>query len=165
MYQIGDKIVHPMHGAGTVEDIVVRRVDGEEREYYVLRLPSGGMVVMIPVAASEKLGVRAVCDAPRAEAVLAAVETAEVAMTANWNQRYRENTQRIKSGDLDEVARVVKGLTLRERQQGLSTGERKMLHAARNILLSELMLARGASYEQTEHELDCALGRAARAEI
>ena len=86
-------------------------------------------------------------------------------MTANWNQRYRENTQRIKSGDLDEVARVVKGLTLRERQQGLSTGERKMLHAARNILLSELMLARGASYEQTEHELDCALKRAARAEI
>lgn len=165
MYQIGDKIVHPMHGAGTVENIVTRKIDGEAREYYVLRLPSGGMVVMIPVAASEKLGVRAVCDAPRAEAVLAAVETAETTMSANWNQRYRENTQRIKSGDLDEVARVVKGLTLRERRQGLSTGERKMLHAARNILLSELMLARGASYEQTEHELDCALERAARAEI
>lgn len=157
MYQIGDRIVHPMHGAGMIEDIIKKDIDGEEREYYVLKLPVGDMVILVPTGSIEQIGVRDVIDALRADEVIHSVETAEIDMTRNWSRRYHENVLRLKSGDLDEVVKVIKGLTLREYQHGLSTGERKMLHSARNILLSELVLAKNTSFEEMETVLDDAL--------
>ena len=157
MFQIGDKVVHPMHGGGVVDSIVQRKVDGVVREYFVLKLPNRSMVVMIPTENYEEIGVRPVVAAEHADRVLAAIPTIEVQMTANWNHRYRENMERLKSGDLFEVARVIKGLSLRDARRGLSTGERKMLHSARQILISEIVLAKSVSYEAAEADLDTAL--------
>ena len=157
MFRPGDKIVHPMHGAGIVDSIVSQKVNGVTQDYYILKLPVGGMVVMIPTATSQAIGVRPVMDAKAADAVIAAIPDLEVDMTPGWNQRYRENMTRLKSGDLMEVAAVVKGLSRRDEARGLSTGERKMLHTARQILLSELVLAHGSSYEEMESRVNSAL--------
>ena len=156
-FQIGDKVVHPMYGAGVLESVVQKKVDGVTREYYIMKLPQRSMVVMIPTENSEEIGVRPVIDREQADKLLAAIPGIQVEMTANWNHRYRENLERLKSGDLLEVARVIKGLSARDAKRGLSTGERKMLHAAKQILISELVLSTSQSYEDVEHELDTAL--------
>ncbi len=157
MFQVGDKIVHPMHGAGVIDEIIDQDVDGTTRAYYLLRLPPSGMVVMIPVANSAEIGVRAVVDYEEASQVMDELANIQVDMTQNWNRRYRENMLRIKSGDLREVAWVVKGLILRDGERGLSTGERKMLHSAKQIFLSELVLAQSISYEEAEERIYVAL--------
>ncbi len=157
MFQIGDKIVHPMHGAGIVDSIVQKRVNGVVREYYILKLPVGGMLVMIPTENCDEIGVRPICQKDEADRVLEAIPEIEVDMTANWNRRYRENMLRLKSGDLLEVARVIKSLMLREGTRGLSTGERKMLHSAKQILISEIVLSQNCSYEDVETRINGAL--------
>ena len=156
-FQIGDKVVHPMYGAGILESVVQKKVSGVTREYYIMKLPERSMVVMIPVENSEEIGVRPVVDRARADAVLAAIPGIQVEMTSNWNHRYRENMERLKSGDLLEVARVVKGLTVRDTARGLSTGERKMLHSAKQILISEIVMCQSSSYEDVEACIDHAL--------
>lgn len=158
MFQVGDKVVHPMHGAGVVESIVQKKVDGVMRDYYILRLANRSMVVMIPTDSSEEIGVRPIVDGAQADRVLAAIPSIQVEMTANWNHRYRENMERMKSGDLFEVAWVIKGLTARDQARGLSTGERKMLHSAKQILISEIVLAKSVSYESAEEALNTAPG-------
>ena len=125
VYRVGDKIVHPMHGAGIIDSIVSRKMNGVQREYYQMRLPAGSMLVMIPTDHTDEIGVRPVIDQEEALHVMDALGSIEVDMSQNWNHRYRENMTRIKSGDLLEVARVVKGLMLRDEHRGLSTGERK----------------------------------------
>lgn len=157
MFQVGDKIVHPMHGAGVIDSIVTKKVNGVVREYYILKLPVGGMLVMIPTSNSEEIGVRPVVDKDEADRLIASMPDIEVDMTQNWNRRYRENMMRIKSGDLLEVAKVVKGLMLRDVDRGLSTGERKMLHLAKQILISELVLSQNTSYEDVEARINTAL--------
>ena len=156
-FRVGDRIAHPMHGAGVIDSIETRRVNGHDRQYYVLKLPVGDMLVMVPVDTCEAIGVRPIVKPDEAEKILGAIPGMVVEMTANWNKRYRENMQRIKSGDLMEVASVVKGLMLRDRERGLSTGERKMLHSARQILVSELVLSECASYEEVEAPRDSAM--------
>lgn len=157
MFQVGDKIVHPMHGAGVIDSIVTKKVNGVVREYYILKLPVGGMLVMIPTSNSEEIGVRPVVDKDEADRLIASMPDIEVDMTQNWNRRYRENMMRIKSRDLLEVAKVVKGLMLRDVDRGLSTGERKMLHSAKQILISELVLSQNTSYEDVEARINTAL--------
>lgn len=157
MFQVGDKIVHPMHGAGVVDSIVTKKVDGVSREYYIMKLPIGGMLVMIPVLNSEDIGVRAIVSSEEAERIIAAIPGIEVDMISNWNQRYRENMLRLKSGDLLEVARVVKCLVRRDSERGLSTGERKMLYSAKQILISELVLSQDGAYDEMEARINQAL--------
>lgn len=157
MYQVGDKVVHPMHGAGVIDSIVQQKVAGKVQDYYLLKLSAGSMMVMIPTSSTDEIGVRPVVTGEQAEDILNAMEHLEVDMTQNWNRRYRENMVRLKSGDLLEVARVIKGLMARESQKGLSNGERKMLHIARQILISELVLAQSLPYEAVEASVDSAL--------
>ena len=154
MYQIGDKVVHPMHGAGVIDSIVRKKVAGKVQDYYLLKLSTGSMMVMIPTEHSDEIGVRPVVSGQEATHILSEMEDIQVDMTSNWNQRYRENMLRIKSGDLLEVAKVVKGLMYRETQKGLSTGERKMLHSAKQILISELVLAQSMPYEAVEERVN-----------
>ena len=156
-FQIGDKVVHPMYGAGVLESVVQKKVDGVVREYYIMKLPKRSMVVMIPTEGSEEIGVRPIMNQDQAGQLLAAIPGIQVEMTTNWNHRYRENLERLKSGDLLEVARVIKGLTMRESKRGLSTGERKMLHSAKQILISELVLSQNTSYEDVEARINTAL--------
>ena len=143
MYTIGDRIVHPMHGAGIIEDIVSRRINAAVREYYVFRVPTGSVEVLIPVEGCDSLGVRPVIDRPEAEALLADFAALDVEPSANWNRRYRDNMDRLRSGKPTEVARVVRCLMLREYNHTLSSVERRMLISAKQILLSELALATG----------------------
>lgn len=159
LFQIGDKVVHPMHGAGIVESIVQKKVNGVMRDYYVLKLPVRAMVVMIPTENSEEIGVRPIVDREQADRVLEEIGSLQVEMTQNWNRRYRENMERLKSGDLFQVACVVKGLMLRDVDRGLSTGERKMLHSAKQILISELVLSQNTSYEDVEARINTALAQ------
>ena len=157
MFRIGDKIVHPMHGAGVVDGIVQRKVNGVVRDYYTLKLPIGGMLVMIPTDHCDQIGVRAILSGDEAEQILDRLSDVQVEMQSNWNHRYRENMERLKSGDLMEVAKVVKGLAQREKRRGLSNGERKMLHSAKQILVSEIGLAQSISYQEAEDRLEAAL--------
>ncbi len=157
MYSPGDVIVHPMHGAGRIEEIVEQKVSGETRRYYVLQIPTGNVRVMLPVDSCDTIGIRPVINAAEARGVLEEFAKIEVDPVQNWNRRYRENMLRLKSGRLDEVSRVVKSLMVRESEHGLSTGERKMLSTAKQILLSELVLATNESYETLEHALEAGL--------
>lgn len=157
MFQIGDKIVHPMHGAGVVESIVMKKINGVAREYYTLKIPVGNMLVMVPTANSKEIGVRPVVNRVEADRIIASIPGIEIENTKNWNRRYRENMLRLKSGDLTEVARVVKSLAIRDSEHGLSTGERKMLHSAKQILISEIVLSQNCSYEDVEARINTAL--------
>ncbi len=157
MFQIGDKIVHPMHGAGIVESIVQKKVNGVVREYYVLKLPVRAMVVMVPTEHCEEIGVRPILEPEQAARVMEALPSIQVEMTQNWNRRYRENMERLKSGNLLEVARVIKGLMQRDVARGLSTGERKMLHSAKQILISEIVMCQGGSYDAVEERINRAM--------
>jgi len=154
LYNIGDRIVHPLHGAGTIDGITSRIIDGTELEYYILKLPSNSMTLMVPVATSTQIGIRNVISRKRAEELLSLISSTEIEETANWNKRYRENAARIKSGEHLEVIRVMKSLIYRDRNHGLSTGERKMLHSAKQILLTELVLALDTTYPELEKKID-----------
>lgn len=159
MFCVGEKIVHPMHGAGVVESIVENKIDGIIRQYYVMRLPVRAMVVMIPTHNCAEIGVRPITDKIGAEKLLNDLLNVRVDMEQNWNRRYRENMERLKSGDLLEVAKVIKSLMIRDAERGLSNGERKMLHSAKEILISELVLALDDTYENTETRVITALSK------
>ena len=141
MFQIGDRIVHPLHGAGVIEDIVERTIDGAPQQYYAMRPMLGDTQLFIPVDACGKLGVRPVCSRDEAEQLLQRLGRVTRSEEKGWNQRYRENMLHIRSGNLSEVAQVIKSLAARDRERGLSTGEKKMLVSARQILASELSVA------------------------
>lgn len=154
MFNIGDKVVYPMHGAGVIESIEEKEILGERKKYYVMRMPIGDMKVMIPMNNVKNIGLREVVDEETVERVIARLRNRDKGLTANWNRRYRANMDKMKSGDIYEVADVVRSLMLRDREKGLSTGERKMLDNARQILISELVLAKGIKEEQAFSLLD-----------
>ena len=149
MFNVGDKIVYPMHGAGTIDSIEEKDILGEKQSYYILRMP-GGVKVMIPTAKAEEVGVRNVIDKSSADRVISVLEQNETDMDKNWNKRYRDNMDKMKSGDIYEVADVVRNLSFKQKEKGLSTGEKKMLNNAKQILVSELVLAEHASQEEVE---------------
>lgn len=144
MFGIGDKVVYPMHGAGVIEAIEEREVLGELRQYYVMHIPVGNMKVFIPLNNVEQLGIRQVITRSEVPNVLKILESESDQPALAWNRRYRANLDRIKSGDIYAVAEVVRSLSRREREKGLSTGEKKMYENAYQILISELVLAEGA---------------------
>ena len=154
MYNIGDTIVHPMHGAGTIESITTRIIDGKELDYYIFKLPTGSMTLMIPVATSSNIGIRKVISFERAKELLSLIPEIEIDESSNWNKRYRENAARIKTGILEEVIAVMKSLAFRDYKSGLSTGERKMFLSTRQILFSELTLALNTELPCVEKEVD-----------
>ena len=150
MYDIGDKVVYPMHGAGTIEGIEQREIMGEKKNYYVLIIPVGDMKVMVPVDKADEVGLREVIKEKEADEVLKEFKNYKTEHDCNWNKRYRDNMTRIKSGDIYEVARVVKNLMCREMEKGLSTGEHKMLSNAKHILISELVVAKNKEKSEIE---------------
>jgi len=157
MFSIGELIVHPMHGAGVIDDIVQEKVAGVLQEYYVFKMPMGGLILKIPTANAHMIGVRGILSRQEVADLLEAIPEIPVDTNANWNKRYQENMLRLKSGNLYEVARVIKSLMHRDLLRGLSTGERKMLHNARQIMLSEIVLVEDCDYKEIESRLDCAM--------
>ncbi len=151
MYNIGDKIVYPMHGAGVIESIEERDVLGKKQSYYVMKISSSGeMKVMIPMENCDEIGVRFVIDKEEGAKVLEAFRNAPVCENANWNKRHRENMQKIKTGDIYQVLDVVKELMYRDKSKGLSTSERKMLNNAKQIMVSELVMSKVAGQNDIE---------------
>ncbi|HCJ09893.1 MAG TPA: CarD family transcriptional regulator [Clostridiales bacterium] len=150
MFKVGDKVVYPMHGAGIIEAIEEREILGKKKMYYIMRLPLGDMKVMIPTDNVEEIGLREIISRDEVKKVLEVLKTPKTKMSSNWNRRYRANMQKIKSGNIYEVAEVVRNLQIRDIEKGLSTGERKMLSNAKQILISELVLADNMTEEEAE---------------
>ena len=149
MFNVGDKIVYPMHGAGTIDAIEEKDILGERQAYYIIKMP-GEVKVMVPTAKAEEIGVRNIINKENAGKVFQILEENETEMSNNWNKRYRDNMDKIKSGDIYEIADVVRNLSFKQKEKGLSTGEKKMLGNAKQILVSELVLAEHASQEEVE---------------
>ncbi len=150
MFSVGDKIVYPMHGAGVIESIEEREILGQKQDYYVVKMPVGDMKVMIPTHNVEGIGIREVIESCDVDKVYEILQDQSINVTNNWNKRYRENMTKIKTGNIYEVADVVRILMKRDREKGLSTGERKMLNSARQILISELVLAENTNQIEIE---------------
>ena len=141
MFKIGDKVVYPMHGAGTIVAIEDREILGKKHEYYVLLLPINKLKVMIPVKKADEVGVRKIMEISEMEEVLEILSSEEkFKMPTNWNRRYRFNLDKIKSGNLIEIAGVIKSLEKLDSKKSLSTGEKKILNEARIIIISEMAL-------------------------
>jgi CarD family transcriptional regulator len=140
MYKIGDKIVYPMHGAGIIEAIEEREIFEEIKPYYIMQIVSEGLQILIPVDKVDDIGVRTIVTQPVIDEMIETLKLPMDEMEKNWNRRYREHLERLKTGDIFEVAKVVKNLILLDRLKGLSTGEKKMLNNARNFIVSEMVL-------------------------
>ena len=149
MFNIGDKVVYPMHGAGIIEGIEEKNILGEKQNYYIIKMP-GEVKVMVPTAKASDVGVRDIIDSNTAIKVFKVLETNSTEMSMNWNKRYRDNMEKMKSGDIYEVADVVRNLSFKQKEKGLSTGEKKMLLNAKQILVSELTLAGNSKKEEIE---------------
>lgn len=154
MFNIGDKIVYPMHGAGIIEGIEEKEILGKKRKYYIMRMPMGDMKVMVPIDSIEDIGIREIIDDEQIEEVLAVLADDQSKMPQNWNRRYRANMDKIKSGDIYEIACVVRNLIIRDREKGLSTGERKMLNNAKQMLISEIVLAKNLVETEAENLIE-----------
>ena len=150
MFNVGDKVVYPMHGAGTIDSIDKKNILDEEVEYINISMP-GGVKVMVPSNQASKQGLRNIISQNDVEKVFCVLETDETAMSDNWNKRYRDNMDKMKSGDIYEVADVVRNLSFKQKEKGLSTGEKKMLNNAKQILVSELVLTEHATQDEIEN--------------
>lgn len=153
MFKVGEKVVYPVHGAGIIESIEQQEVLGEIRSYYVLKLSTGGLKVLVPVDGVEHAGLRSICSCAVLEEVRAILCAEPSPWEDNWNRRYRTNMDKIKSGDIKEIAEVVRNLTLRDMGRGLSSGEKRMLDNAKKILISEIVLAKSITAEDAAEEL------------
>ena len=138
MFNVGDKIVHPMHGAGTISAIEEKNICNETEQYYIISMP-GEVKVMVPISKAEQIGVRSIINETDVPKVLGILEEDETEMSNNWNKRYRDNMDKMRSGNIYEVADVVRNLSFKQKEKGLSTGEKKMLNSAKQILVSELV--------------------------
>ena len=153
MFNVGDKIVYPMHGAGVIDAIEEKDILGEKQAYYILKMP-GEVKVMVPTAKADEVGVRNIIDKESADKVFGVFEKDETEMDKNWNKRYRENMDKMKSGNIYEIADVVRNLSFKQKEKGLSTGEKKMLYNAKQILVSELVFAENSTQNEVEELID-----------
>ena len=154
MYQVGDKVVYPHHGAGTV----VKKEEREEsegfREYLTIQILHNDMTVNVPADNAEKVGLRKVINEETVKEVVKALTGNGTTMPKNWNRRFKHNRDKMKTGDIFELAEVVRNLAVRNNEKGLSTGEKQMFVKAKKILISELMYAKGLDEEETAEWLD-----------
>ncbi|MBR3133181.1 MAG: CarD family transcriptional regulator [Clostridia bacterium] len=153
MFNVGDEVVYPMHGAGKIMAIEDKSILGEKQSYYIIKMP-GEVKVMVPTTKAEDIGVRSIIDKESADKVIGILEQESTEMSVNWNKRYRDNMERMKTGDIYEVADIVRNLSFKQKEKGLSTGEKKMLLNARQILVSELVLAEKMELNEIEEMVD-----------
>ena len=154
MYKVGDKVVYPHHGAGTVVKKEQREVLGQKREYLTIKILHNDMTVNVPAENCETVGLRKVINEDTVKEVVKALTGTGTTMPKNWNRRFKHNRDKMKTGDIFELAEVVRNLSLRDRDKGLSTGEKQMFVKAKKILISELMYAKGMDEEETAEWLD-----------
>jgi CarD family transcriptional regulator len=154
LFDIGDKVVYPHHGAGTVVSKDERVVLGQKREYLTIRILHNDMTVNVPTENAERVGLRWVIDQQMVEVVVKALSGGSTDMPKNWNRRFKHNRDKMKTGDILELAEVVRNLALRDHEKGLSTGEKQMYVKAKRILASELMYAKDMSEDEAHDWLE-----------
>jgi CarD family transcriptional regulator len=154
LFKVGDKVVYPHHGAGTVVKKEQREVLGQKREYLTIKILHNDMTVNVPCENAEKVGLRRVIDELMVEKVLKALQGSGTVMPKNWNRRFKHNRDKMKTGDIFELAEVVRNLSLRDHEKGLSTGEKQMFVKAKKILASELMYAKAMDEDEAAAWLD-----------
>ncbi len=154
MFDVGDKVVYPHHGAGTVVKKEKREVLGQTRDYLTIQILHNDMTVNVPVENAEQVGLRTVIDEDLVNTVVKALTAGESEMPKNWNRRFKHNRDKMKTGDIFELAEVVKNLSLRDHEKGLSTGEKQMFVKAKKILASELMYAKAVDEEEAAEWLE-----------
>ena len=153
-FKVGETVVYPHHGAATIEEIVNRKIKGVDPEYLVLKVNQGDLVIQVPAANVESVGVRDVVDDIGVAEVLDVLRQAEVEEPSNWSRRFKANQEKISNGDIVRVSEVVRDLSRRDANKGLSAGEKRMLMKARQILTSELALARSIDEDEAGVLLD-----------
>jgi len=153
-YRVGDTVVYPHHGAAVIEKRETRNLAGEERDYLVLRLTYGDLTLMVPADATDEVGLRDVVSKQQVDQVFELLKARDGSMPTNWSRRFKANYEKLKSGDIFQVAEVVRNLALREQEKGLSAGEKRMLTKSMQILVSELSAAVKKSEEATEALID-----------
>jgi CarD family transcriptional regulator len=154
LFKVGDKVVYPHHGAGTVVKKEQREVLGQKREYLTIKILHNDMTVQVPCENAEQVGLRRVIDEVMVEKVLKALQGSGTLMPKNWNRRFKHNRDKMKTGDIFELAEVVRNLSLRDHEKGLSTGEKQMFVKAKKILASELMYAKAMDEDEAGVWLD-----------
>ena len=164
-FECGDNVVYPHHGAGKVLKKEVRKMFGTEREYLTIKILHNDMTVMVPCENAGLAGLRRVIDQETVEKVLGVPQDDISEMPKNWNRRFKHNRDKIKTGDIYELAEVVRNLAIREHEKGLSTGEKQMFTRAKKILASELMYALDKDEDEAEEHLDNLLAEAAGAKV
>jgi CarD family transcriptional regulator len=158
-FEVGDNVVYPHHGAGKVVKKEDKKIMGEVREYLTIKILHNDMTVMVPCENAGKAGLRRVIDEETVQKVLGVLEDECSEMPKNWNRRFKHNRDKIKTGDIYELAEVVRNLAIREQDKGLSTGEKQMYTRAKKILASEMMYALELDEEGAEAHLDQILTR------
>ncbi|MEJ7765315.1 MAG: CarD family transcriptional regulator [Acidimicrobiales bacterium] len=156
-FDVGDRVVYPQHGAAVIEKKESKSFFGEDREYLVLKVAFGDLTVMVPADNTDEVGLREVINDEEVEEVFAVLRKKEARMPTNWSRRYKNHVEKLKSGDIYQVAEVVRNLSIRDKDKGLSAGEKRMLNRARQILVSELTFALEVDEETAEKRLDDAL--------
>ena len=157
-YKVGDNVVYPHHGAGEVLKKERKEVLGEMREYLTIQIHHSHMTVMVPTESVDRAGLRKVIDEKTVRRVLKVLQEDVSQMPKNWNRRFKYNREKIRTGDVFELAEVVRNLSIRDGEKGLSTGEKQMYSRAKKILASEFMYARDLSETEAEEYLDDILG-------
>ena len=158
MFKIGDKIVYPMHGAGIIDSVQTKEFLGEEKEYFILKMPIGNMDISIPKANINKMNIRDVISKKEGEEILAILEEDPEELNSNWNLRYRENQEILKTGDIFKIAVMVRDLVALDDDKGLSTTEKKLLNRARRIMASELVMSGSLEKDEAEKMIDESIG-------
>ena len=165
MFKVGDKVVYPMHGAGVIEKIEEREILGHRDQYYIMRLSVGDMKVMVPKSNAEEVGLRPVISPEEVPAVYEVLKGEKTAMSQNWNRRYRANMEKLKTGDVFTVAEVVRNLGLRDKEKGLSTGERHVGERQADPLQRSCALSRTSQQRRSRPASRPYSTRASRASI
>ena len=158
-FRVGDKVVYPHHGAAIIEKVEEKDLLGEKRDYFIIKLAYGDLTLMVPTDATEDVGLREVTPAKDMPKLFKLLKKHEpMTNTTNWSRRFKANVEKLRSGDIYQVAEVVRTLHQRDREKGLSAGEKRMLTKARQILVSELTFSNDCNEEQAEKMLDEVLG-------
>lgn len=157
MYQVGDRVVYPMQGAGTIVAVEKKELLGMEKEFYILQMPIANIRISIPVDQIDNIGIRPVMSKKDGQRVIEILKDQRTEMSENWSQRYRENMENLKTGDPFEMAEVIRNLQLRDLEKGLSTSEKKMLSKTKKMLISELIIVGSLTVEEAGDLIDEAI--------
>ncbi|MCZ6777449.1 MAG: CarD family transcriptional regulator [Acidobacteria bacterium] len=157
-FKVGDKVVYPNHGIGVIEDIAMRAENGGDSAFYCLRIYSNKSTVMVPTANTDQVGLRKVVSKKQLDRVFRILRSSDMTVASDWKGRYQENSDRMRTGSIEEVAQVLKNLALLSQSKSLSYRERKMLDKARYLVVSEIAEVSRQSEQKVEEKIDRAIG-------